>query len=149
MVLHTTIEKHIKPDCVWKLAPRCPFGIDYLFLGRTNADCLLLYLCNETLFRSCVFAREKQIRIIIVNGSSLCSVPRRSVPGEPTCCSRSRVVCWDNQPRLLCVLFIPRSRALSHSYYTTGPADASAPRTKRQAWNLLCIWACCCKQRKE
>lgn len=25
-----TLEKRIKSDCVWKWAPRCPFGIDYL-----------------------------------------------------------------------------------------------------------------------
>ena len=74
-----------------------------------------------------------------------------SVSGESTCCSQSRLVCWDNQPCLLCYLFIPCSRALSNSYYTAGPGDASASRTKLRISGLkpCAFWAYCFEQQKK
>lgn len=59
-----------------------------------------------------------------------------SVSRESACCSQSRLVCWDNQPCLLCYLFIPCSRAFSSTYYTAGPGDAWASRTKPRVLGL-------------
>lgn len=76
----------------------------------------------------------------------LCAAP---ASGESTRCSQSRLVCWDNQPRLLCYLFAPCSRALSSSYYTAGPGVAQASRTKLRISGLKpsALWAYCCTQK--
>ena len=129
--------------------PLC-YWLSSLFLGKTTALCRLLYLCNETIL-ACVYLCRRETnkdnycqRIPFI----LCAVP---ASGESTCCSQSRLVCWDNQPRLLCYLFIPCSRALSNSYYTAGPGRCLGLQNKALHFRLetLCIWAYCFKQKKK
>lgn len=98
-----TLNKNASNQRVWKLAPRFLSGIDYLlfFLGRQQKNAGFYY-CVMKPFQTVCICEEKQIRIIIVNGSSLSSVP--SVSGESTCCSQSWLVRWDDKSRLLCYL---------------------------------------------
>ncbi len=104
------------------------YWLSSLFLGRTTTECWLLYLCNETILACvCLWGETNKDNYCQWILFILCAA---SVSGESTCCSQSRLVCWDNHPRLLCYLFIPCSRALSNSYYTAGPGDASISRTK-------------------
>lgn len=126
------------------------YWLSSLFLGKTTALCRLLYLRNETILARVYLCRRETNkdnycqRIPFI----LCAVP---ASGESTCCSQSRSVCWDNQPRLLCYLFIPCSRALSNSYYTAGPGRCLGLQNKALHFRLetLCIWAYCFKQKKK
>ena len=129
--LLSLLKRCIKPDCVYKLGPRCFFfGIDYLLIfsdGRVQNPAFYSRVMKP--FLACVYLWGE------TNKDNYCQrilfiVCATSVSGESTCCSQSRPVCRDYQPRLLCYLFIPCSRALSSSYYTAGLADDWASRTK-------------------
>ena len=126
------------------------YWLSSLFLGKTTALCRLLYLRNETILAHVYLCRRE------TNKDNYCQrIPfilcAESASGESTCCSQSRLVCWDNQPRLLCYLFIPCSRALSNSYYTAGPGQCLGLQNKAPHFRLetLCIWAYCFKQKKK
>lgn len=102
------------------------YWLSSLFLGGTTIESKLLFQCNETIL-ACVHLWGE------TNNDNYCQrilfiLCVGSVSGESTCCSR--LLCWDNQPCLLCYLFKPCSRALSNSFYTAGPGHATASGTK-------------------
>lgn len=130
IVLFITFNKTRKKWLCMKISSMMLFcyWLSSLFPRKTTAEIQLLFLCNETILACVNLWGETNKdnycqRILFI----LCAA---SVSGESTCCSQSCLVCWDNQPCLLCYLFIPCSRALSNSYYTERPSDASASRTK-------------------
>lgn len=90
---------------------------------------------------------EKQIRIIIVNGSSLSSAPRRP-PENRRAAARAG---WSAGTISLVfyLIYLHRAAERSSSYYTAGPGVARASRTKLRISGLKpsALWACCCTRK--
>lgn len=111
--------KRHQTDCVWKSAPRCfLLLIVFLFLEGLLRYASL-YLCVMKPFQPACIWEEKQIRIIIVTGSSLSSVQRLSLENQHAAARTAA----------LSFLYAMQQGSLSSSY-TSGPSHASASTTK-------------------
>lgn len=128
MALNNTLEKCIKPDCIWKLAPRCHFGIDYLlFFLEGPVHKVGFYTCLMKLFQPvCICVGE-------TNKDDYC----QQIPFYPAC----HVCLWRinmltpepvgllGQSALSFMLFIYTMQE-NNSYFTVGAGDTSASKTK-------------------
>lgn len=90
---------------------------------------------------------EKQIRIIIVNGSSLSSAPRRPPENRRAAARAGRSA--GTISLVFYLIYLHRAAERSSSCYTAGPGVARASRTKLRISGLQpgALWACWCTRR--